>query len=160
MHENTPSRTLEILNEALLEQRGDQIFCTVAFLRLHPAADGTRVTVCVGGHPLPLVVRAGGAVETVGRPGTLVGIFPDPEFHDRAVDLAPGDAIVLFTDGVTDEHGAGGIFGRERLQEVIRRSAGASAERIAEEIERAVTGFRPEPLRDDVAILVVKAVGA
>jgi serine phosphatase RsbU (regulator of sigma subunit) len=159
MREHTPSRVLEVLNEALLEQRGDQVFCTVAFLRLHPTPSGTRITVCVGGHPLPLVLRGDGSVETVGRPGTLVGIFPDPEFHDQAVDLAPGDAVVLFTDGVTEEHGTGGVFGRDRLSEVLRRSVGMSANGLAEAIQQAVTGFRPEPLRDDVAILVVKAAG-
>jgi len=157
MRERTPSRTLEILNEALRRQRSDQVFVTVVVLRIHPAPTGTRVTVCCGGHPLPLVLRADGAVEAVGRPGTLVGIFADPEFHDRVVDLAPGDAIILFTDGVTEEHVAGRVFGREGLTDVIRRAVGETAEVIAERIEKGVVTFRPEPLRDDVAVLVIRA---
>lgn len=155
--ESVPSRALEILNRALLEQRDDHVFCTVAYLRLHPGPDGVRLTVASGGHPLPLVLRADGTVHTAGRPGTLIGIFPDPELHDRVEDLGPGDTIVLFTDGVTEEHGDSELFGRDRLVDVLRRSAGLPAQAIAEAVERAVTGFRPEPLRDDLAVLVLKA---
>jgi PAS domain S-box-containing protein len=156
--EATPSRVLRTLNDALLQQRTDQIFCTVAFLRIRPGRTSTRLTVCCAGHPLPIVARADGTLETSGQAGTLVGIFPDPELHDRVVDLAPGDAIVLFTDGVTEEHGAGEIFGRDRLSLAIQESAAGAAEDIADAIERAVLRFRPGPLRDDVAILVLKAV--
>jgi PAS domain S-box-containing protein len=158
-HERTPSAILHALNDALLRERDDQVFITVVFLRLRPGPSGTRATVCCGGHPLPLVLRRAGSVEPVGRPGSLVGIFADPEFHDRVVDLEPGDAIVMFTDGVTEEHAQGETFGRTALTEVVRRSAGETAEGIATAIERAVVEFRPESLRDDVAILVVKARG-
>ena len=52
-----------------------------------------------GGHPLPLVLRAGGAVETVGSPGTLLGILDEPEITEQSVELAPGDALVLSPTG-------------------------------------------------------------
>jgi serine phosphatase RsbU (regulator of sigma subunit) len=156
--ENTPSRVLATLNDALLQQRDDRIFCTVACLRVRPSAAGARATVACGGHPLPIVLRADGTLESAGRPGTLIGIFPDPELHDRVVDIAPGDAVVLFTDGITEEHAGGEIFGRHRLEAVIRASAGKSAEEIADRVEHAVVDFGPGPLRDDVAILVLRAV--
>ena len=73
------------------------------------------------------------------------------------VDLAPGDSIVLFTDGVTEEHGDGEVFGRDRLVSVLQRSAGLSADAIADAVEHAVVEFRADPPRDDLAILVLKA---
>ena len=57
-------------------------FCTALYVALTPGEGGVRVTVASGGHPLPLLVRADGRVETVGRPGTLLGIVPEPRIED------------------------------------------------------------------------------
>jgi PAS domain S-box-containing protein len=157
MQERKPSRILSSLNDAVLQQRSDHIFCTVALARLRPNEHGARLTICCGGHPLPLILRAAGTVETAGKPGTLLGIFPETELWDRAVDLSPGDAIVFYTDGVVEEHGEGDeLFGRERLIALLGECAGRSAAGIAESIERAVLSFRPEAPRDDMAILVAR----
>ena len=55
-----------------------------------------------GGHPPALLRRADGAVEELGTPGTLLGLVRDPELADRHSELRPGDALVLFTDGITE----------------------------------------------------------
>src|SRR3954452_13517092 len=83
--ERLPSRSLGLLNEALLRQRTDRRFCTVAYASLEPLAEGARVGFASGGHPLPLVLRANGTVEAVGAPGTLLGVVPDPSFEDRSL---------------------------------------------------------------------------
>jgi len=156
MRERRPSEILATLNGAVLQQRPDSIFCTVAYVRVRPDADGARLTVCCGGHPLPLVIRADGAVETAGRPGTLLGIFPDPDLEDRPVQLEKGDSMVLFTDGVIEEHGEGRVFGRDRLTAILHESAGLDAKGIAAAIDQAVMDFRPHAPRDDIAIIVLK----
>jgi PAS domain S-box-containing protein len=92
MQERKPSRILATLNEAILQQRSDHVFCTVSYVRLKTGRRGARLTVCCGGHPQPLVLRTNGTVEPVGVPGTLLGVFPDPELSDKAVDLDRGDA--------------------------------------------------------------------
>ena len=89
----------------------------------------------------------------------LLGFFPDPELTDRPVDLSPGDTLVLFTDGVTEERGAGEMFGRERLESVLRACAGKDAAGIVEALERAIQEFQPEAPRDDIAILVARVQG-
>jgi serine phosphatase RsbU (regulator of sigma subunit) len=154
MQERKPSRILARLNEAVSQQRRDGVFCTVSFVRLKPGGSGARLTVCCGGHPLPFVVRADGSVESAGAPGTLLGIFGDPDLADKALDVGPGDTIVLYTDGVIEERAPGAVFGRERLASLLESCAGMDASAMAEAIDRAVMGFQPGPPRDDIAILV------
>jgi PAS domain S-box-containing protein len=156
MQQRRPSEVLGTLNTALQQRLADQWFCTVAYVRMRRAADGARLTVCCGGHPLPAVVRADGAVEFVGRPGTLLGVFADVELADAAVDLHVGDTLVLYTDGVTDERRDGEEFGAERLADVLRATAGRDPGDVAAAIEDAVLRFRPDAPADDLAVLVAK----
>ena len=87
MRDRLPSRGLHMLNEALLRQRSDRRFCTVAYAYLEPVDGHARVGFASGGHPLPLLLRRDGTVETVGAAGTLLGVVPDPTFVDRSLEL-------------------------------------------------------------------------
>jgi PAS domain S-box-containing protein len=156
MQSTKPSRVLATLNEAVRQQRSDRTFCTVCYARLRVREEGIRLTLCCAGHPLPILLRADGTVEEAGAPGTLLGIFAEPELSDRAVDLGRGDALVLYTDGVIEERAPGAVFGKDRLEAVIRSSVGLDADGIAQAIEQAVLSFRPDPTHDDIAILVVR----
>jgi PAS domain S-box-containing protein len=104
-HTADPRAVLGELNEALLRQQLGYRFCTVLYASLIPR--GSRVSACMatGGHPLPLVLRADGTVDTAGSPGSLLGILEDPDLSQTQVELGPGDALVLVTDGVTEEIG-------------------------------------------------------
>ncbi len=155
MHEHLPSRSLALLNEALLRQRDDRRFCTVAYAYIEKLDRGARVSVASGGHPLPLLLRAEGTVEEVGAPGTLLGVVPDPDLEDRSVMLEPGDALVFYTDGVIESRGDSHMDDR-RLAELITTCAGAGADAIAAKVEEAAVlsqGGRP---RDDIAVLVLR----
>ncbi len=158
MHERRPSEVLRVLNTALLERATDQWFCTAAYVRLRRGAEGARLTVSCGGHPLPAVVRGDGTVELVGRPGSLLGVFPEVELSDVPIDLAPGDTLVLYTDGVTDEQQDGEEFGEQRFLDVLRAVTHEPPDAIADAIERAVLAFRPQDPADDIALLVAKVV--
>lgn len=156
LRERTPSAVLTVLNAALQQQSQDQWFCTVCYVRLRPHPGGARLTVCAGGHPLPAILRADGAVEFPGKPGTLLGVFKDVELADAKADLRPGDALVLFTDGLTDAERTGKEFGQKWLAEVLSENVSRSAEEIAARLERAVSAYQPGGLPDDLAILVAK----
>lgn len=156
MQHSKPSEILGALNEAIIRQPGEQPFCTVCFVRLRRKGAGARLTVSCGGHPPPLVLRADGTVGRAGRPGTLLGVFPDPEVHDHALDLGPGDALVLFTDGVVEAHRAGDLFGEERLAGILASCTERDATEIVDAVDGAVLEFQPEGPRDDVAILVLR----
>jgi GAF domain-containing protein len=158
MHEDRPSSLLSSLNEALRQHLLDERFCTVAYARIRPGNGTARLTVCLAGH-LPLVVlRADGRVERVGRPGTILGVLPDLSLTDVTVDLAAGDAVVLFTDGVTDERRGEEIGGEAGLVRALEGLRGATAADIASALDRLITDPRWGPARDDAAILVARVI--
>ncbi len=128
----------------------------MCYVRVVTNASRARLTVSSGGHPLPLVLRADGRIEEVGRPGTLLGIFPEPVLSDTAVDLAPGDAVVLYTSGLTEGRNGETMFGDVRLGDALREAVGKDAQAIASTIEDAVARFRPESPGDDTANLVLR----
>ena len=155
-YEERPSAVLGALNDILLRAEGvsTERFCTACEMRLRPGTGQLRVTVCLAGHPMPFVVRADGQVEQLGEPGTLLGSFADPELHDVAIDLSPGDAIVAYTDGLVERRDLGIDVGEVRLAELLSGCAGLSAEGIVERIEQhLVQELMPD---DDVAIVVVR----
>jgi PAS domain S-box-containing protein len=156
MRERLPSRSLRLLNEALLRQPGDRRFCTVAYAYLEALDEGARVGFASGGHPLPIVLRETGAVEWLGEHGMLLGVVPDPRLEDCSAALLPGDAIVFYTDGVTDAGGPGATLGEEQLAAVVASCAGLGADAIAGKVEAAALNAEEGPPRDDIAVVVVR----
>jgi PAS domain S-box-containing protein len=155
MREGPPSRSLRVLNEALLRQRDDRRFCTVAYAYLEPSQEGARVACAIGGHPLPLLLRTDGTVETVGAPGTLLGVLPDPNFEDRSVLLHPGDALVFYTDGVIEGR-VGETLEEGRLAQLLSAYAGEGADAIAARVEDVALSASGGTPRDDIAVLVLR----
>jgi PAS domain S-box-containing protein len=156
MRERLPSRSLGLLNEALLRQRDDRRFCTVAYAYLEPVSEGARIGFASGGHPLPLLLRADGTVQQVGEPGTLLGVLPDPSFEDRSLSLGPGDALVFFTDGVIEGRGNARTLDEEGLADLVATCAGAGADAIAARVEDAAVAAQGGSPRDDIAVLVLR----
>jgi serine phosphatase RsbU (regulator of sigma subunit)/anti-sigma regulatory factor (Ser/Thr protein kinase) len=157
-HQGTgPSDALRALNDAILEQRSDRRFMTAVLVQLDVAGPGHSVALSNGGHPPPLLVRAQGEVEeVVGKGGMLLGIYSDPELVDQRLELLPGDALVLFTDGLAerrDPHDdpAG------RIRALLRESAGASANETAARLGQLALSDDGEP-DDDVAVVVLRRI--
>jgi PAS domain S-box-containing protein len=152
-----PGVTLERLNDAIVAERGLAArFLTVACARVVPDGAGVAATAASAGHPLPLVVRASGRVEPLGRPGTLLGPLADVRVHEETTRLAPRDALVLYTDGVTESRRDGVMFGEERLASLLSGVAGRAAGEIADAVERAASAHHGGPLDDDLALLVLR----
>ena len=161
--ESCPSTVLSSLNEAMLHQRrerGDHKFCTATYVRLETegnTAHGARITVSRGGHPPPFLLRTDGSIYRVGEPGRVIGVFDDVNLTEQKVNLAPGEALILYTDGVVEARSPDGLFfGEERLMALLRSSVALDASTIAGRIEDAVLNFQKQALRDDVAVLVLR----
>jgi serine phosphatase RsbU (regulator of sigma subunit) len=155
MQEHDPSRILTLLSEAIRREHSDSQFCTAAYGHLELRSVGAALTLASGGHPLPLMMSEDGDVEQVGVPGALLGSFANVDLTDQQLDLRPGSALVLYTDGVIEAGEPRGAFGLEGLVSVLRSSAGLSANEIAERIDTAVVGLSEEP-PDDVAVVVLR----
>ena len=156
-----PTGVLRALNDALNNQRTGDRFCTAVYLRLVPGAAGVDVTLANAGHPPALILRDDGRVEPVsGETGMLLGLFPDASIVDQPVRLHPGDAIVLYTDGVIEARNpdTGEFFGQERLESLLSQCAGRTADGIARRLELAVIDHQSGQTLDDVAILVVRSL--
>lgn len=152
MEEGSPSRILSLLNEAIL-QEGTERFCTVVCVRLQPTDAGMQVTVACGGHPLPRILRSDGSVERLGRHGTLLGLFPDPELGEASTNLAPGDSLILFTDGVIEYRE--GEEPEEEVETALTKHVGEGAEALADVLETVARKRLSSGARDDVAVMVL-----
>jgi len=153
--EPSPRRILRTLNQAIVNEWTDR-FATVALARIRRSNGAVEVAVSSGGHPLPLILRASGEIEPTECKGNLLGAFEEVQLADQAIELRPGDALVMYTDGVTEEQAGKRVFGEDRLLTLLRSLAGSDAETIAQRIEQAVLDFGdPEP-RDDMAVLVLR----
>ena len=109
-----------------------------------------------GGHPLPLVLHADGGVEPVGKLGTLLGTDIEPQLYDVAIDLAEGDVLVLYTDGVTEvRRRRREVFGLSELTALLRNCGGLPPDAVADRVEAAVLTASEGNLRDDTAILAL-----
>lgn len=111
------------------------------------------------GHNQPILVRATGAVERLTEGGMMVGAFDWAKYNQETIQLNPGDALVLFSDGLSEaERSAGEEFGEQRLVEIIQANRNLSADeirhRIFEEIQ-AWTG--PIEPADDQTVVIIKS---
>jgi PAS domain S-box-containing protein len=156
MQRSYPSHILSLLNEALLRQRTGADFCTVALGRFDVRPDGAILVLASGGHPLPLLLTAGGEVRPVGRPGSLLGVLEDPDLRDEAHELDPGDTVVFYTDGVTEAGAPRRILDPDALESLVASCHGLEPAALASRIERSAVEATGGDLRDDIAILVAR----
>ena len=147
---------LAALIDALLENQPRPLL-TAVYAHLGPGFPA-ELELAAGGHPLPILVRASGTVEAIGKPGTLLGFAAVPELHDVRHELGAGDAIVLYTDGVIETRPIERALGPDGLAELLGQCAGWSAEAIVELIEHVVEERSEGRQVDDLAVLVLRVV--
>jgi sigma-B regulation protein RsbU (phosphoserine phosphatase) len=85
-------------------------------------------------------------------------VMPDVDVHDDDLLLADGDALVFYTDGVTERRDGAVMFGEESLLATLAAHAGGDADALAAELAQSVRAFAADTARDDMAVLVVRAV--
>jgi serine phosphatase RsbU (regulator of sigma subunit) len=155
----SPAGVLQWLNDAMLRQRMDPgRFATVASARLDLEPGGVCVTVASGGHPCPRILRSTGLVEALGVPGTLLGVVPHVRLSDRTTRLAPGDAIVFFTDGLTEAGAPASVWSPAQLDAAVAGARHQTAGGIVDHLTRAALGDVAAPLRDDIALLALRSI--
>lgn len=119
------------VNQLMWESSALEDFVTVVYGVLDRSTG--RLTYANAGHEPPLLLRTTGKVEWLETGGTVVGSFPNTRYDEGIVQLAPGDLLAFYTDGITDATSAADEpFGRERLVETLR------ARRLGEETSRQI----------------------
>ncbi|MCX4578395.1 SpoIIE family protein phosphatase [Streptomyces sp. NBC_01571] len=152
---STPEHALGRLNRALLRE-GTSRFVTALVAVLVSEGKGFRLRYWSAGHPAPLVRRGDGTVEELTAHGDLLGVLEEIEYGSGSAHVAPGDALVLFTDGVTEARAADGTFFESCLRDAVTREGAGEAEGFAERLAAAVVEFRAAGT-DDIAVLVAQA---
>jgi serine phosphatase RsbU (regulator of sigma subunit) len=149
-----PGQVLAQLNEVLGSGGLSGHFVTAYVLRI--AADGRRVRFASAGHEALLLAQGDGRCQSVDRPGGLpLGLRTAQQYPESELLLAPGDRLLVYTDGITDtRNGAGELYGLDRLQGRLgaapERSAQAWLAGLVADLER----FRGEtPWSDDLTAL-------
>ncbi|MER7477226.1 SpoIIE family protein phosphatase [Streptomyces sp. NPDC126510] len=133
-------------------------FLSLLYGELVPFDGGVRCTVASAGHPLPLLLGAGGEVHTTAQPQTLLGVVEDATYTSDTFELRSGDTLLCVTDGVTERRSGSRQFDDgDGLAAALAGCAGLDAELIAERIRRLVHEFGARPPADDLALLVLQA---
>ena len=157
-----PGAALAAVNRFVLQEQeqepSDPRFASAALGLLEREGDGYRVALASAGHPPALVVRADGTVEECHAAGTLLGITEEPEFTDARALLGPGDALVLYTDGLIEARSPDGILGEERVRELLAHEAGATADGLAARLAELAEAYSRLRRRDDLAVLIARVI--
>lgn len=164
----SPAQVLAQLNTALIAQHViDQQFLTAVcvIFRDQKSAEGAGVTgvLSTAGHPSPLIRRADGQVEEIRSKGAILGVFPDADLGSARFTLNPGDALLLYSDGVTEAHppqDGAAMFGEQRLADLLAACHGLDAAQAVEHISHTVLDFCCHDSADDIALLVLRVPGA
>jgi sigma-B regulation protein RsbU (phosphoserine phosphatase) len=152
-----PELVLSAANRRILMDTAADRFVTVFYAVLDPPTG--RLTYCNAGHNPPLLIpaRRDGHAHRLTRTGMPLGIFEDGAWEQGVAQLAPGDMLLLYTDGIPDtQNAAGEFFGEVRLLTSARASLGSPAQDIRDSIVASVHEFAGDaPQLDDIALLVI-----
>ena len=154
---DAPDQVLRKASASLIRHVGGGQFVAVFYGVLQPSTG--RLTYCNAGHPAPILIRCGDSPrENLALSGPPIGLIEDAEWTLGETEIARGECLVLFTDGVTDaESPAGDFFDRHRLEALLAAGAPRSATQLTSailaEVETFVAGA---PQFDDMALMVVR----
>jgi sigma-B regulation protein RsbU (phosphoserine phosphatase) len=152
-----PERILARLNDELAADNPSCMFVTFLCAVYEPAT--RRLTLANGGHCRPLLLPAKGPPRwIVEQLGTALGLEPGLRYERLALELLPGDAVVFYTDGVTEAFDAGEeCYGDARLLADSARLSGRDADEVCAGLLARVREFAgAAPQSDDIAILALK----
>ena len=149
-------RLLKSVNQLFYENTPDDRYATLFFAVYD---DHSReFEYCNCGHNAPLLFRANGSLERLASTSTVIGLFTDWKCVTRRITLAPGDLLVIYTDGVTEANDAAGEeFGEARLIETVRACLSLPPAGLVAGIQNAVQKFSFGEQSDDLTMVIARA---
>jgi serine phosphatase RsbU (regulator of sigma subunit) len=152
-----PAEALVRANKLILKDSRSDQFVTVFYAVLDP--HNGKLVYSNAGHNRPLWLRAAtGEVRELTARGIVLGIFEEVELEEQEIDVAPGDLLLFYTDGVTEATNAEGqLFGEDRLRAVLAEHTTSTAEQVIQAVTGAVKAFVGDtPQSDDMTLFVLK----
>lgn len=152
-----PANVLREVNDLLVAENDSAMFVTVCYA-IYNHQTG-KLDYANGGHNAPLLIRASGEVSYLEMPpGFALGVVPNAEFSGGSIELSKGDAVLFYTDGVTEANNKEGeLFGEDRLIELGKTLVGTDAKTICETVVKEVHEFAgTAPQADDITSVVLK----
>lgn len=153
-----PAEIIGRVNRELCQNNSDMMFVTLFFGMLNPQTGA--LAYCNAGHNPPYRISDGRVAALDEGKGIILGVRPQAIYQTGTLTLAAGEALYLFSDGVTEAHDtAGALFSEERLEAVLRASAGQRSGEIVAAISEALKGFvGAAPASDDITMLALRRV--
>ena len=152
-----PQYVLRAVNDRILAEIDTGQFVTVFYGILDPSTG--MLTYCNAGHPPPYLykVQPGDTVHTLDRTGMALGVTDSETWEQATAQVSPGEALILYSDGVTDTQNVEGVsFGQERLKSRAGASLGCSAQETLDTLLAGVQEFAGKAEQsDDVTLMVV-----
>ena len=151
----SPSALLAGANALLVQDLSDaDLFVTAFVARL----TDRHLVGSSAGHPPALVVRTTGDVVTLGSGGPALGVVEDAVYDVQEIELAPGDVLVAYTDGLVETRGPGGSsFDSAGVVAAVRSASALPAAALRNRILEAAAAHRAgAPLQDDVTLVVAR----
>lgn len=155
-----PAQVASEMNRRFMAADNDGRYLTMILCVLDTRAGQLHLT--SAGHPPPLILRAGDRVECPDAGGLPIATFDDAEYEDATVQLNPGDRIILYSDGVTEQFDPAGDeqFGEERLLAFLQQHSQTRPETLVRQAVDALSAWaRVENFIDDVSIVAVEWIG-
>ena len=153
-----PGAIVALLNQVLYEQPTLSPVTLVCAL-IRRAEGAAEVTLCVAGHPLPLLKRAVGPPVEVGEHDIVLGVSRRAgTWSERTIAVGPGETLLFYTDGVIDTPGVTQRFGESRLAGVVER-APADPGGLLTAVDEELRNFEARSAADDRAMLALRHVG-
>ncbi len=147
--------------DALME-RASRVFCEstlpshYATLVCGRAAASGEVEICNAGHPPPLVLGQQG-VTAIDATGLPIGMFCSERFSSRVVHLAPGESLLLYSDGLTEAESAAGVeYGVDRLSALAAAGASLAPRAMVGACVRDLIAFRGDKASDDLTVMAIR----
>jgi serine phosphatase RsbU (regulator of sigma subunit) len=149
-----PGDFLTSANEVIVDEIATGKFITMTYLVI----DGDRgeVACANAGHPPPRLVRADGSVRGLDARGLALGIDTQQEYEEIRLELPPGAAIVVYTDGVIEARRNGELYGLDRLDALLRGHRELPPAALARAVAEDCRAFADGELSDDLAVVVIR----
>jgi phosphoserine phosphatase RsbU/P len=153
-----PARFLQTVNRLFHENTANNAYATLFFAEYDDDTQQLRYANC--GHPSALLLRNDSRVERLDATCTVLGLSTGWECAVGERRLLPGDALALYTDGVTESfNDAGEEFGEQRLIEALRQHRELPPQALLASLAEEVRQFSPHEQRDDITLVVAKCRG-